>query len=83
MGFLDGQLKAVNTTIGDVQILGAVREGETVHLVTRSSAGAAGIELTQLEVISLKPYEDTWRLLLSGQIEGLAKALNSKAAVGR
>lgn len=80
MNFMDGQLKAVNTTIGDVQVLGAVREGDTVHLVTRSTAGAAGIQITQLEVMSLKPYQDTWKLLLSGQMEGLAQALKAKAA---
>lgn len=80
MGFLDGQLKALETTIGDVRILGAVREGDTVHLVTRNSAGAAGVQFTKLEVMSLKPYQDTWRLLLSGEMEGLAHALNAKAA---
>ena len=82
MGFLDGQLKATNTTVGNVQILGAVREGDTVHLVTRNSTAVAGMELTGLEVLSLKPYQETWKLLLSGEIEGLAQALKAKAAAG-
>lgn len=83
MGFVEGQLKGVDMTFGDMQILGSVPEGETVHLVTRSSPGAAGVQITRLEVMSLKPYQDTWRLLLSGEIEGLAQALNSAGAAGR
>jgi hypothetical protein len=81
MDFVDGQLKGVDMTFGDVQILGAVPEKEAVHLVERNTVGAAGVQVTQLEVMSLKPYQDTWRLLLSGQMEGLAQALNAKAAV--
>lgn len=80
MSFLDNQMKTVDMTFGDVQILGAVPENETVHLVTRNTAGAAGVQLTQLEVMSFKPYQDTWKLLLSGQLEGLAQALNPKPA---
>lgn len=80
LAFLDGQMKVLNVTFGDLQILGAVPEGDTVHLVTRTSAGAAGMKLTKLEVMSLKPYEGMWKVLLSGQIEALAQALNAKAA---
>ena len=83
MGFLDAQMKALGTTIGDIRIIGAVREGDTVHLVTRSSTGAAGLQLTKLEVMSLKPYQDTWKLMLSGEMEGFAQALNNRAAAGR
>jgi hypothetical protein len=82
MGFVDSQLKAVNMSIGNLQVLGAVPEGEIVHLVTRGSAGAMDMQLTQLEVMSLKPHQDTWKLLLSGKIEGFAQALRSRAAAG-
>jgi hypothetical protein len=60
-----------------------VREGDTVHLVTRNSTGAAGVQVTKLEVMSLKPYQDTWKLMLSGKMEGFAQALNNRAAAGR
>jgi hypothetical protein len=76
MSFLEDQMQGFDMTIGDVQVLGAVPENDTVHLVTRNTAGAAGVQLTQLEVMSLKPYQNTWKLLLSGQLEGLAQALN-------
>lgn len=82
MGFIDRQMKAVNLTVGNVQILGAVPEGAIVHLVSRTSAGGSDVRLTKLEVMSLKPYMGTWRLLLSGQIEGFAEALKARAAAG-
>lgn len=80
MRFLDRQMKVLETKIGDVRILGAVREGDTVHLVIRNSTAAAGVQVTQLEVVSLRPYRDTWKLLLSGDMEGFAQALRARAA---
>ncbi|AXK71258.1 hypothetical protein DWG18_02440 [Lysobacter sp. TY2-98] len=80
MGFAEGQMKAMNVKVGDSQILGSVKEGEVVHLVTRNTAGAGSLQVTQLEVVSLKPYQNTWRLLLSGKLEGMAQALKAQAA---
>lgn len=83
MDFIDRHLKSVNVKFDDLQILGSVREGETVHLVTRQSAGAGGVQMTALAVMSLKPSGDTWKLLLPGQIEGLAQALKAQGTAGR
>lgn len=80
MGFVQGQMTAMDVSIGQSETLGSVREGEVVHLVTRNTAGAGALQLTQMEVISLKPYQDSWRLLLSGKMEGLAQALGAQAA---
>jgi hypothetical protein len=83
MGFAQNQMKAMDVSIGQSQTLGSVREGDVVHLVTRNTAGAGPVQLTQMEVISLKPYQGTWRLLLSGKMEGLAQALSAQAAASR
>jgi hypothetical protein len=80
MSFAQGQMKAMNVTIGKSDVLGSVKEGELVHLVTRNTAGAGALQLTQLEVVSLKLYQNTWRLLLSGKLEGMAQALKAQAA---
>lgn len=80
MGLAQQQIKGMNLMVGKSDILGSVKEGEVIHLVTRNTAGAGSVQVTQLEIISLKPYRDTWRLLLSGKIEGLAQAIKSKAA---
>lgn len=80
MAVLDAQLKTMNVSFGNADVLGAVKEGEIVHLVTRATVGAGELKVTQLEVVSLKPSGDTWRLLLSGQIEGMAQALKAQSA---
>lgn len=80
MGFAQNQMVAMDVNIGRSETLGSVREGEVVHLVTRNTAGVGALQLTQMEVISLKPYQGTWRLLLSSKMEGLAQALGAQAA---
>lgn len=79
MSIADAQMKKLNISIGKTEILGSVKEGEIVHLVTRATAGTGDFKLTQLEVASLKPSGDTWRLLLSGSIEGMAQALKAQS----
>lgn len=80
MGFAQNQMAAMDVSIGTSKTLGSVREGDVVHLVTRNTVGAGALQLTQMEVISLKPYQGTWRLLLSGKMEGMAQALGAQAA---
>lgn len=80
MGIADAQMKKLNVTIGKTEIIGSVTEGTTVHLVTRATAGTDDLKLTQLEVASLRPSGDTWRLLLSGRLEGMAQALRAQSA---
>ncbi|MGH8062053.1 MAG: hypothetical protein ACREO7_08575 [Pseudoxanthomonas sp.] len=79
MGIADVQMKKLNISIGKTEILGSVKEGTTVHLITRATAGTGDFKLTQLEVASLKPSGDTWRLLLSGRLEGMAQALKAQS----
>lgn len=80
MAFAQGTMQTMQLTVGESHVLGSVNEGEVVHLVTRNTAAAGALQLTQLEVISLKPYQGSWRLLLSGKLEGMAQALKAQAA---
>lgn len=79
MSIADAQMKNLNVTIGKTEIVGSITEGTTVHLVTRATAGTDDLKLTQLEVASLKPSGDTWRLLLSGRLEGMAQAFRAQS----
>lgn len=78
--FAQEQMNAMNVNVGRSSILGIVKEGDVVHLVTRNTVGAGPLQLTQLEVVSLQPYRDSWRLLLSGKLEGMARALEARTA---
>lgn len=67
-------------TVREFVLLGSVPEGEVHHFVTRGTVEAAGITMTRLEVVSVKPDGDGWGMLLSGELDGIAQAI--KATVG-
>lgn len=78
MGFADQQMKATNTEVVSMEIVGSVPEGDVMHLVTRNRVTASGMTLTAMEVVSLKRYGKTWRLMLSGKIDGMAEMIKAQ-----
>jgi hypothetical protein len=63
-------------TGADLVPVGHVLEGTDVaHVVFRMKVAAGGVTLTKVQAVSLKRAGATWRVLLSGDIEGLAAAL--------
>ncbi len=63
----------------DAELLGSVREKDVVHVVSRVSVdGPKGLKLRQMEVVSVMPDGDGWKLLLSGSLEGIAAALSAQ-----
>lgn len=77
MKIADVQSKSTNTSYGDTKILGSVNEGDVIHLVTRPTVRTGGFSMTRQEVISLKPYNGSWKLLLAGKLEGIGKAVKA------
>jgi len=54
-------------------LLGSVPEGaDTVHVVYRMSMNVEGVEVSEMGVLSLGRWENTWRGLLAGDLAGLA-----------
>lgn len=80
MEFVEGPMRAPSVNIAESEILGSVKEGEVVHLVTRDTIGTGPRQITQLRVVSLKPYRNSWRLLLSDKFEGMARSLQAQAS---
>lgn len=81
-GFLKSMLGRMGgmVSMGGQQILGGVPEGaDRMHLVTRTTAEAMGVRMTNMEVVSLNRTRGGWRMALSGQMEGMA-TLFRKAA---
>lgn len=58
----------------DVEIVGHVMEGDTAHVVSRSSLDYEGMQMTQMEVSSFVPHEGRWFALLTGEFSGMAAA---------
>ncbi len=82
--FMDGFMNLVLAQTGDapirfdnLDVIGTVAEGDARHVLTRMTVGAGELSLTQFEVLSFVPYEDSWRLQLNGDMKGLAVALRA------
>ena len=69
-----------NIQFRKIEILGSIREGETVHVLSRMTVGAGELAITMMEVISFIPHGDSWAMLLNGEMEGMAKALKARIA---
>jgi hypothetical protein len=61
--------------LGEPQILGSVKENDLLHFVTRNEVSVQGVRMNPMEVISLRAAGSEWKLLLSGNLEGLAAAI--------
>jgi hypothetical protein len=60
----------------DMVPVGHVLEGTDVaHVVFRMKVAAGGVTITKVQAMSLRRTGPTWRVLLSGDFEGLAAAL--------
>jgi hypothetical protein len=81
---MDRQVGQIEFT--DLQVIGSVPEGdETVHVLARIGVGMPDSEdeIEGMEVVTLIRWQDSWRLGLTKQMQGLADALRvqmSKAA---
>ncbi|MDH3890360.1 MAG: hypothetical protein OEV49_04700 [candidate division Zixibacteria bacterium] len=69
------QLQAAMSS-AEIEILGETVEGDTlVHVVVRTSAEAMGIGMSEVSVLTTKKHEGVYRVMLSGQLEGLITAI--------
>jgi hypothetical protein len=65
----------------DVQMIGTVAEGDTLHLVYRMGLSLQGAPVTKLAVASFQRHDGEWRMLLSGEIDGLVQMLRMQAGI--
>jgi hypothetical protein len=75
MNIIASRAGAVGLQFESIEVLGSVAEGETVHVLTRMRMAASPMTITKMEVVSLKKQGEDWKLMLSGQFEGMAQAL--------
>lgn len=62
-----------------VESLGYVAEADLAHVVTRMKVSMMGMSVTKLTVVTMKKQGDDWKMMLSGDIEGMANAMKMSA----
>jgi putative sterol carrier protein len=56
-----------------LDVVGHVREGDdVVHVVYRGTTSVGNVKISKMSVMSLKADGESWRMLLTGDIEGMA-----------
>lgn len=71
------------TGFDQLQVLGSVPEGDTVHVLARLRTAVEDGPRERLVVVSLRPVEADWRVLLSPDIEQAARAMEEAPRSGR
>lgn len=61
-----------------VETLGHVIEGEKKHVVVRMTMSVEGIEIEKMTVLSIKDFNGQPRMMLTGEMKGVAEALQQR-----
>ena len=81
---LGGVIGRSGAELKSQEIIGSVPEGpELRHVVTRNTASAMGMTFTKMEVVSLHRVDGAWKVMLSGEMKGLAEAVRRRAGGSR
>jgi hypothetical protein len=78
MNLVLARTEDVSLSFDQIEIVGVVPEGEQRHVLARITIGANELSITQFEVLSFVPFQDTWRMKLTGELQGLASALRQQ-----
>lgn len=82
--FMAGMMTLTMSTLGDsevsfdkMDVIGVLPEDDVRHVLVRQTITLGDLSQTKLEVLSMAPHEGTWRMLLSGEMQGVADALRA------
>lgn len=75
MNLVTAQLTDTRIRFNNLEVLGTIEEGDARHVLTRMTIGAGDLDMTEFEILSFLPYQQSWRLQLNGELMGMAQAL--------
>jgi len=61
-----------------IETLGHVEEGDVQHVVVRMTMNVEGLEIEKMSVLSVKDFNGQPRMLLTGEMKGIADALQQQ-----
>jgi hypothetical protein len=69
-----GEFEDLQVSFDELEIVGVVPEDERRHVLARMTVSTPDFTIKEYEVLSFKPFEDTWRLELSSEMQSMASA---------
>jgi hypothetical protein len=81
--FMDGFMRLAGeqlsgASFGDTDVLGTVRENDVVHVLARATTKIKELQIKTVTVVSTRKSGVDWKLMLTGELEGLAAALSAQ-----
>ncbi|MEM8931157.1 MAG: hypothetical protein AAGE94_08275, partial [Acidobacteriota bacterium] len=62
---IEAQMEGAELEFDELDVLGHVPEGDNVHVLTRMTVGVEELSMTQLEIVSMRPFGNSWRMQLT------------------
>jgi hypothetical protein len=72
---LNERLDSGRLRITSQKVIGGVAEGDLYHVVYRWQSESPQLKMSQVEIRTLRKYNDTWRLILPMNLEGAIPAV--------
>ena len=83
LGAIGKLMKSEDIHFTQSKIVGSVKEGDAIHLLVRQYASVENIEFNSMQIVTLKPYQDTYRLMFSDKLDSMIKGLQAGLAKKR
>jgi hypothetical protein len=66
-------------TFDEAVVLGALADNGLEHVLLRTTSGSGSSAVEHLVVVTLRPYEGSWKVAMSGDLEDAARSLSGPA----
>ena len=83
LGAISKLMKSEDIHFTQSKIVGSVKEGDAIHLLVRQYASVENIEFNSMQIVTLKPYQDSYKLMFSDKLDGMIKGLQAGLAKKR
>ena len=83
LGAIGKLMKSEDIHFTQSKIVGSVKEGDAIHLLVRQYASVENIEFNSMQIVTLKPYQDSYKLMFSDKLDGMIKGLQAGLAKKR
>lgn len=83
LGAISKLMKSEDIHFTQSKIVGSVKEGDAIHLLVRQYASVENIEFNSMQIVTLKPYQDSYKLMFSDKLDSMIKGLQAGLAKKR
>lgn len=80
IGSTPGFMEALSRST--IKPIGTVKEGPNIHVITRSTMNLDGVEVSKLDIITVVQHGDQFKVLISGEMQNMARLMKHRLEQG-